>query len=145
MNEMNEQEKKTFKFLKDVYNLNFESCTIENCDIKNIVNIIEKLQKEIEDLKTLTREYEAYELGEGNKIIIASKEWFADGYFKNFLSDYISKDKIKEEIENLKQYKEEIKEEKDTEYYTTLRIIKALRKLLVSGQESDQEGGQENE
>lgn len=95
---MDEQEKKSFKFLKDIYNLNFKSCTLENCDIKNIVNIIEKLQKEIEYLKAITREYEAYELGEGNKIIIASKEWFNDGFFKNFLSDYISKGKIREII-----------------------------------------------
>lgn len=124
---MNEQEKKTFKFLKDIYNLNFKSCTIENCDIKNIVNLVEKLQKEIEDLKTLTREYEAYEFGEGNKIMIASKEWFNNGYFKEH---YISKDKIKEKIEDLRQYEKEIEDEKDFEYYATLRIINVLRKLL---------------
>ena len=39
-------------------------------------------------------------------------------------------DKIKEKIEELKQYKEEIKEEKDFEYFTTLRIIKTLKSLL---------------
>lgn len=124
---MNEQEKKTFKFLKGVYNLNFKMCSMENADIKNIINIIEKLQKEIEDLKTITREYDAYELGEGNKIMIASKEWFNNGYFEEH---YISKDKIKEKIKDLRQYEKEIKDEKDFEYYATLRIIITLKKLL---------------
>lgn len=61
---MNEQEKKTFKFLKDVYNLNFKSCTIENCDIKNIVNIIEKQSKEIEKIIQIleAKPYTAYTL-----------------------------------------------------------------------------------
>lgn len=124
---MNEEEKKTFRFLKGVYNLNFKSCTMEIVDIKNIISIIEKLQKEIEDLKTITREYDAYELGEGNKIMIASKEWFNNGYFKEH---YISKDKIKEKIEDLRQYEKEIEDEKDFEYYATLRIINVLKKLL---------------
>lgn len=124
MNEMNEQEKKTFRFLKDVYNLNFKMCSMENADIKNIINIIEKLQKEIEDLKTITREYDAYELGEGNKIMIASKEWFNNGYFKEH---YISKDKIKEQIRMVEETK---RKGKGIDDYSMHYCIMRLKELL---------------
>ncbi len=66
-----------------------------------ILNLISKQQKEIEELKTITREYESYKCSEDNKIVVASKEYFLNGYFKNFLSDYISKNKIKEKLEEI--------------------------------------------
>lgn len=109
---MNEEEKKALEIIRglefDDYEWWVQSdyikghadevvSIVENA-LNTIIELIEKQQREIEDLKTFTREYEAYELGEGNKIIIASKEWFADGFFKDFLSDYVSKDKIREII-----------------------------------------------
>ena len=102
----------------------------ERREIDIVINLIEKQQKEIEDLKTITREYEAYELGEGNKIMIASKEWFADGFFKNFLSNYISKDKIKEKIEEITSYAYTSVAERDCQDYA----IHVLKELLQDGQ-----------
>ena len=61
----------------------------------DILEIVEKQQKEIEDLKTITREYEAYKCGKDDQIMIASKQWFDNDYFKEH---YISKDKIRDII-----------------------------------------------
>ena len=121
---MNEEEKKTFKFLKNIYKLNFKSCTLENIDIKNIVNIIEKQQDEIESFK------ERYE----------NMKW----YFDNQKDNLIHKNRIKEKIKLLKDRKKAYCYKQLTEDYLK-GAIEQLEELLASGQESDQEGGQEDE
>ena len=99
-------------------------------ELKNILfvrgEIIDKQEKEIEELKRLTREYESYKCGEGNKIVIASKEYFIKGYFKDFLNDYVSKDKIKEKIKDYKSYRNLEMFEK----YNYREIINVLKELL---------------
>lgn len=64
---------------------------------KIIIDLIEKQSKEIEKLKMITKEYDSF-LG-NEKIIIADKSYFVKGYFKE---KFISKDKIKAKIEELK-------------------------------------------
>lgn len=74
---------------------------IEECSNKN--QIIFDLQRENtkisetnRKLTAITNNYEAYEIpftDDEDKIIIASKKYFANGFFKN---NFISKDKIKE-------------------------------------------------
>lgn len=74
---------------------------IEECSNKN--QIISDLQKENtkisetnRKLTAITNKYEAYEMPfteKEDRIIIASKKYFANGFFKN---NFISKDKIKE-------------------------------------------------
>lgn len=68
-----------------------------------------------------------------------------------FEENYISKDKIREKIKELEKEIEEVNEncpdftiiyEHEVDIYG---IINVLKELLVSGQESDQEGGQEDE
>lgn len=49
---MTEEEKKTFNFLKTFVKTEIDYCTLEKADVLDILNIIEKLQKEIKDLKT---------------------------------------------------------------------------------------------
>ena len=98
---MNEEEKQAYNYLEKY--IEWETLGERNLegDIKTILDLVKKQQNKIEDLKTITREYEAYKLGEGNKIMIASKEWFNDGYFKE---NFISKDKIKAKIEEITSY-----------------------------------------
>ncbi len=98
---MSEEEKQAYNYLEKY--IEWETLGERNLegDIKTILNLIKKQQEKIEDLKAITRTYEAYKLGEGNKVVIASKEWFNDGYFAE---NFISKDKIKEIIENHKKF-----------------------------------------
>ena len=67
--------------------------------LKTILNIIEKQQKEIEELKEITKTYNSY-IGEkiplNSKIIIADREYFMNGTFVN---NYVNKNKIRKEIE----------------------------------------------
>ena len=85
----------------------YESVQIKATAIEELVKRFKNQQKEIKALKKITREYESYKCEEDNKIIIASKEYFVNGYFKEFLSDFVSKDKIKEKIEEYNKKCEE--------------------------------------
>lgn len=70
---------------------------------KVILNLVTKLQDEIikllkenRELTAITNKYESYEMPfteKEDRIIIASKKYFVNGFFKN---NFISKDKIKE-------------------------------------------------
>ena len=59
--------------------------------------VIEKQSKEIEELKNITKSYDSF-LGT-EKIVIADKKFFVNGYFRE---NYVSKDKIKAKIEEFK-------------------------------------------
>lgn len=70
-----------------------------------LLNLIEKQQKEIKDLKekneiltNITYLYNSYEVNNENKIIVADKEYFDSGLF---VKRYISKDKVKEKIKDI--------------------------------------------
>lgn len=66
--------------------------------IKALLNLADKQQKEIKELKGITKEYDSY-IGEkmplNSKIIIADREYFINGTFVN---KFVSKDKIRKEI-----------------------------------------------
>ena len=68
--------------------------------------LIEKQQKEIEELKTITNGYNSYNVDNmnGYNIIIADSEYFANGTFVN---NYISKDKIREVLEKERKKQKE--------------------------------------
>ena len=61
-----------------------------------VLNLIEKQQKEIEELKNITKSYDSF-LGD-EKIVIADKKFFVNGYFQE---NFVRKDKIKAKIEEL--------------------------------------------
>lgn len=131
---MNEEEKEAIECLELVLDSesDIETEDLTNKCINNILNLIKKQQKEIEELSIIKNSIQALEthfVNDDTYYVIAKKN-FLEGDFRHLLDDYISKDKIKEKIKDLKQYKEEIKEEKDFEYFTTLRIIKTLKTLL---------------
>lgn len=121
---MNEEEKESFKFLKDVCKAGFNSRILGSYDLKNILNIIEKQQDEIESYK------ERYE----------NMKW----YFDNQKNNLIHKNRIKEKIKLLKDIKKAYCYKQLTEDYLK-GAIEQLEELLANGQESDQEGGQEDE
>ena len=53
-----------------------------------VLNLIEKLQKENEELKNITKSYDSF-LGD-EKIVIANKKFFVNGYFQE---NFVRKDK----------------------------------------------------
>lgn len=133
---MNEEEKEAIKTIKSFKNMKWYNHAFdkgveilteeERREIDIVINLIEKQQKEIEDLKAITREYESYKVGEGNNIVIASKNWFVDGFFEEYLNKYISKDEIKEKIEEITSYAYTSAEERDCQDYA----IQVLKELL---------------
>ena len=120
---------------------------IEECSNKN--QIISDLQKEntkISDtnrkLTAITNNYEAYELpftDDEDKIIIASKKYFVNGFFKNnFISKALIKRKINEYEYLINDFEitdnsGRFKKENSINYYK----LEALKELLKEG-ESDE-------
>lgn len=93
---MNEEEKESFKFLKDVCKAGFNSRILGSYDLKNILNIIERQQKEIEDLKNDHIDF-----------------WINTKEVEDMVrGKFINKDKIKElrEIDNIDLIQFKIKE-----------------------------------
>ena len=111
---MNEEEKKAIEIIKGLAVYYDDYCLLDeeeieenesvNKSIELILNLIEKLQKENKELKTITNQYEAYECEAPKdsraKIIIADKLYFNNGYFKN---NFIEIDKIKKVFEDLEK------------------------------------------
>lgn len=64
-----------------------------------------KQSKEIEELKNITKSYDSF-LGT-EKIVIADKKFFVNGYFKE---NFVRKDKIKAKIEEFKIVRDTILE-----------------------------------
>lgn len=90
---------------------------VELSDIKKLIKYIDHLETQIN-----LRIEEVHNL---YKTISRRDNRISELYEKT-----ISKDKIRKKIEELKQYKEEIKEEKDFEYFNALRIIRVLKALI---------------
>ena len=71
--------------------------------IVELLNETEQQQKEIKELKKITKAYNSYIGGNmpiSSTIIIADSEYFMNGTFVN---NYISKDKIKENLKELEE------------------------------------------
>ena len=131
---MSENEIKAIENIKEMIELHENDCLITTDDdfesLKILLSTIEKQQKEIEDLKTITREYEAYKCEEGDNIVIASKKYFIDGFFEDFLNNYISKDKIREKIKEVENREENYTFDKLTSEDIRRTIITNLKELL---------------
>ena len=119
---MSEEEKKAIKWLKELYDIekDFNSCKgkEESNIIKTLLNLIEKQQEEIKELKLITNTYNSYEGKDMDhtKIIIADSNYFINGTFVN---KFISKDKIRKIIEEL-----------DNQNYNNYELSVALSKSL---------------
>lgn len=101
--EMNEEEKESFEFLKGVCKAGFNSRILGSYDLKNIANIIRKQQKEkearIEEIKSL------YKMISTKDEIIENLTEIVNNYVRRKKEElYISKDKIKEIIEKHKEF-----------------------------------------
>lgn len=109
---LSDEEKKAIKYfynlraIIDESNMLFDEDINVKCgnetikQITLVLNLIEKQQKEIEELKNITKSYDSF-LGD-EKIVIADKKFFVNGYFQE---NFVRKDKIKAEIEELKNMK----------------------------------------
>lgn len=94
---LSDEEKKAIELLKQPPDFSLSYYKRENA-IDTILNLIEKQYKEIEELKNITKSYDSF-LGD-EKIVIADKKFFVNGYFQE---NFVRKDKIKAEIEELKE------------------------------------------
>lgn len=103
---MNEEEKQAIHYLKDFRNNVYNGVGSGSVMAKNlnlIFEIIEKQQKEIEELSIIKNSIQTLEthfVNDDTYYVIA-KENFLEGDFRHLLDDYISKDKIKEKIQEL--------------------------------------------
>ena len=81
---MNEEEKKAINYLTNY--INWETFGERNLtdDIKTVLNLVSKLQKENEELKVITKTYDTLKNKQEN-IVIADKKFFDNGYFNENL------------------------------------------------------------
>ena len=106
---LSDEEKKAIKYFYnlrstiDESNMLFDEDINVKCgnetikQITLVLNLIEKQQKEIEELKNITKSYDSF-LGD-EKIVIVDKKFFVNGYFQE---NFVRKDKIKAKIEEFK-------------------------------------------
>lgn len=103
-----------------------------NCD-EDIMSIdiilieLERLQKENEELKVIKSLIQTLELNQAkeDKYILITKRDFLSGSYKKLLDDYISKQKIKYKIKEVKN---------EENLYAKENIIKVLNELLEEKQ-----------
>lgn len=77
--------------------------------IDTILKLIEKQQKEIEELKEITKMYDSVCINTNNKVVIADKEYFDSGIF---IKKYVSKNKIREKQNKYKKKIEKLENKK---------------------------------
>lgn len=122
---LSDEEKKAIKYFYNLRATIDESNMLFDEDINEtikqitlVLNLIEKQQKEIEELKNITKSYDSF-LGT-EKIVIADKNFFVNGYFQE---NFVRKDKIKDIIDridyDIKKTKEIIL--KNTNIYASYR------------------------
>lgn len=97
-----------------------------------ILNLIEKLQKENEELKIVKSAIQTLQINsmEDEKYIVISKSSFFDGSYKHLLDEFIPIQKVKDKIE-------EIQKDKDSKYYDMFLetrdieyVVEILQELL---------------
>lgn len=111
--ELSEEEKKAIEYLtKYIHWETYGERSLET-DIKTVLNLLDKKQKEIEELKL---DLEEMEKSNNHK----KENWV----HKNVLNNYINKDKIREIIEELK------KQDELNELSHNYLIIPVLQELL---------------
>ena len=134
MNNLSEDEKQAIEYFKRNLEMTKEMGKkwgfqeeIKNNEI--ILNLIEKQEKEIEELKDITRTYDSMKgiMPEGCSIVIADKEYFDSG---RFIEKYISKDKIREDIKKFEKLQEQTEPVLQDIKYTRKDLIRYLKELL---------------
>ena len=121
---LSDEEKKAIGML-DEYITEHKLFNIKQADnlednIQTILNLIEKQQKEIEELKNITKSYDSF-LGD-EKIVIADKNFFVNGYFQE---NFVRKDKIKAKIEECEKEKN-IPQEMDFKAFYRIKDLKNI-------------------
>lgn len=127
---MTEEEKKAVEDMKQyvddiklAFNGKITTETAKNYKI--ILNLIDKLQKENEELKILKSGIQTLQdlRIEDGKYIVMSKNDFLNGSCKHLLDDYISRQKIKDEIKELDK---RIKNPKKISYWASYTISECI-------------------
>ena len=138
-----------FNKLNFIYTISVEKIKDYQEYSKVILNLVTKLQDEVikllkenRELIAITNNYKAYEIpftDEEDKIIIASKKYFVNGFFKNnFISKALIERKINEYEYLINDFEitdnsGRFKKENSINYYK----LEALKELLKEG-ESDE-------
>jgi urocanate hydratase len=90
------------RFKKEILENKPARVTLSSNFLLETIEMLDKQQKEIKELKDITRAYDGMQgiMPEGHPIVIADKEYFDSG---RFTEKYISKDKIREKIKELEE------------------------------------------
>lgn len=124
---MTEEEKRKYEAFQYWIQTNTEKgvTTIPDTLCLFVVNLINKLQKENEELKIIKSAIQTLQINslEEEKYIVISKGSFLDGSYKHLLDDYIPKQRVKDIIDridyDIKKTKEIIS--KNTNIYASYR------------------------
>ena len=136
---MNEEEKRAIEKIKEIikcfyYFPNPTSIELKNCDcstLETILNLIEKLQKENEELKA-ENEYNKLLLDTNKNFTIDKK----NGIYK---WNVIEIQKVKDKIEELKNvsYAEELEDIMNRENYSITELVQYVLKELLDGNDTN--------
>ena len=111
---MNKEEKRAIEKFRKLGIKKFREEKLTNEDLLSyfefviILNLIEKLQKENEELKIVKSAIQTLQINsmEDEKYIVISKSSFFDGSYKHLLDEFIPVQKVKDKIEEILKNKE---------------------------------------
>lgn len=130
--EFSEEEKKAVEYLtKYIHWETYGERSLET-DIKTVLKLVEKQQKEIEEKTTilLAGAEKVKQLEKGNRSLMESRIKWKNRYYKEKAKnkEFISKDKIREKIKNIEDiYKKEMKPYQ-TEYGLNVSLLSKKEK-----------------
>lgn len=145
---MNKEEKRAVENFRKLGIKKFREEKLTNEDLPSyfefviILNLIEKLQKENEELKIVKSAIQTLQINsmEDEKYIVISKSSFFDGSYKHLLDEFIPIQKVKDRIEKYKKLSDKfyVKFLESDRYNTDIRekgikcdaIILALEELI---------------
>lgn len=150
---MNKEEKRAVENFRKLGIKKFREEKLTNEDLPSyfefviILNLIEKLQKENEELKIVKSAIQTLQINsmEDEKYIVISKSSFFDGSYKHLLDEFIPIQKVKDRIEKYKKLSDKfyVKFLESDRYNTDIRekgikcdaIILALEELIEEREE----------
>jgi hypothetical protein len=150
---MNKEEKRAIEKFRKLGIKKFREEKLTNEDLPSyfefviILNLIEKLQKENEELKIVKSAIQTLQINsmEDEKYIVISKSSFFDGSYKHLLDEFIPIQKVKDRIEKYKKLSDKfyVKFLESDRYNTDIRekgikcdaIILALEELIEEREE----------
>ena len=119
--EYTEEEKQAIETMTKIRDINLHTFVNE---LTIVLNLIEKQQKEIENLKKITQTYDSFpKYNMKDNILLASPDYFQNG---TFVKKFIPKEAIRESLRGINRNIASAKCGKDENYIYAKRILEEL-------------------